>query len=182
MNVSRRVRLRTAWLFVLPFLWFARPTGRLLAVGLGLGVAGAALRAWAAGFIRKDERLAVTGPYAFTRNPLYLGSFLIGLGVTVAGGRLAFVAIFVAFFAWAYGETVRKEAALLEERFGDAYRHYAACVPLFRPRPTPYRAPPDERLSAASFSGERYRKNREYEAALGIAAGFGLLALKMLLA
>ncbi len=180
----RQQRLRLVWLLVVPFLYYARPTPGYLLAGGALALLGAAVRTWAAGYIRKDRVLCTGGPYARCRNPLYLGSFLIGLGVTVAGRQPAFVVLFLLFFVWAYGRTMRAEARLLEEYFGDAYRRYRAEVPLIVPRLTPYR--PAERdtqagSGAGGFSLARYRQNKEYEAALGILAGFAFLILKMIL-
>lgn len=175
----RKIRLRLVWLLIVPFLWLADPTPATLAAGGALALGGLLIRAWAAGFIRKEERLATGGPYGHTRNPLYLGSFFLGLGVTVAGGQWYFVAAFLGFFFGVYGRTIRSEAALMEELFGDQYRHYADGVPLFLPRLTPYRAPGED--APGSFSLERYRGNKEYEASLGAVAGFAFLALRMLL-
>lgn len=173
----RRLRLRAVWLLVVPFLLLARPTPGLMLAGGALAVAGLLLRAWAAGVIHKEKELTVQGPYAFTRNPLYLGSFFLGLGVTVAGGLWYFVLLFGVFYWAIYGKTIRGEAALLEELFGDRYRHYASRVPLVLPRLTPYRPPPGGHR--ASFTFERWRRNREYEALLGTVAGFAFLAAKM---
>lgn len=168
------------WLLIVPFLWLADPSTATLAAGGALTTLGLFIRAWAAGFIRKEERLATSGPYGHTRNPLYLGSFFLGLGVTLAGGQWYFVALFLVFFFGVYGRTIREEAVLMEELFGDQYRHYAANVPLFLPRLTGYRAPGDD--APGSFSLERYRGNKEYEALLGAVAGFAFLFLRMILA
>lgn len=173
----RRLRLRAVWLLVIPFLWLAAPTPTSLASGGALAVVGLLIRGWAAGLLRKEQVLATTGPYAHTRNPLYLGSFFLGLGVTVAGGQWYFVAIFAVFFLGIYGRTMRGEAELLEGVFGDAYRHYATNVPLLFPRLTRYHSP--EATGSGSFTFERYRGNREYEALLGTIAGFAFLALRM---
>lgn len=174
----RFLRLRAVWLLVLPFLLLARPSPGLLGAGLAVAVAGLGLRAWAAGVIDKDAVLTTGGPYAFTRNPLYLGSFLLGLGACVAGGRWSFLALFLAFFLLVYGPTMKREEALLEELFGEHYRSYAARVPLLAPRLVPYR--PGATPARGVFSAARYRRNREYEALLGAVAGFAFLALKML--
>lgn len=174
----RKIRLRLVWLLIIPFLWLARPTPATLAAGAGLAALGLLIRAWAAGYLRKEETLATTGPYAHTRNPLYLGSFFLGLGITVAGGQWVFVLLFVLFFFWVYGATMRGEAELLTELFGDDYRHYAAHVPLFLPRPTPYRAP-GVTEAQGRFTLERYTGNKEYEALMGAVAGFGFLVARM---
>ncbi len=173
----RKVRLRLVWLLILPFLWFARPTPTLLLVGVLLAALGLWIRAWAAGFIRKEEALATSGPYAHTRNPLYLGSFFLGLGVTTAGGQWIFVVLFLVFFIAVYGRTMRGEAELLEGLFGDAYRHYAANVPLLLPRVTPYHAPGAP--GSTGFDLERWRGNKEYEALLGAVAAFAFLTLRL---
>lgn len=179
MSVSlRKLRLKGAWLLILPFLWFATPSVRTLAAGAVLAVVGLLVRTMSAGFIHKDDTLTTTGPYAHTRNPLYLGSFLLGLGVTVAGGNLWFIGLFLLFFASVYTATIRKEAALLGERYGEAYAEYAAHVPLFVPRPVPYSA--EGVNSQPEFSYERWRGNKEYEALLGAVVGFGVLAARMI--
>ncbi len=172
----RKIRLRLVWLLIIPFLYFAAPTVRTLAWGIGLGVIGLLIRGWAAGYIRKEEKLATAGPYAHTRNPLYFGSFFLGLGITLAGGQWIFVLLFLAFYLGVYGRTIGSEAELLEGLFGDAYRHYAQHVPLLLPRLTPYRAPGEEPVG---FSMERYTGNKEYEALLGAIAGFAFLTLRM---
>lgn len=176
---DRKVRLGVAWLLVLPFLWYARPTPVSLAVGGVLALLGGAIRGWAAGHIRKDATLAVTGPYAHVRNPLYVGSFLVGLGVTVAGARPIFVILFLSFYLLVYSRTALEEARLLEEKFGDAYQAYASQVPLFVPRPFPWRP---EGAAAPPFSFDLYRRNKEWEAGLGILAGMLFLAARMLTA
>lgn len=137
---------------------------------------GLAVRTWAAGYINKEHELATQGPYAFTRNPLYVGSLLLGIGATLAGGSWLFVVAFVLFYAVVYGATIRGEAALLEDKFGIEYRHYARHVPLVVPRLTPYTS---EAGLERPFRLERWRRNREYEALLGGVAGFLVLTAKM---
>jgi protein-S-isoprenylcysteine O-methyltransferase Ste14 len=165
-----RVRLRAVWLLVPVFLLLARPTPRLLAAGAAIALLGAAIRAWAAGTLRKNVELTTHGAYAHSRNPLYLGSFFIGIGVTIAGGHPLFLGLFLLFFVSVYGVTMRREAHKLEGLYGQAYRDYAASVPILFPRLTPYRPG-----AGPSFQLSRYVANREYQAALGILAG--LLAL-----
>jgi len=174
-------RLKLVWLLILPFFYFARPTTTLLIWGGASTMVGAVIRAWSAGHIRKDSQLCTSGPYAFTRNPLYLGSFLLGLGVAVAGGQWLFLLAFLIFFGWAYGKTIRAETIQLEELFGDVFRDYRRAVPVLIPRLTPYRRPdsPTEAEPAPGFSFRMYWLNSEYEAALGILAGFAFLVIKM---
>ena len=174
----RRLRLRAVWLLIIPFYIYASPTTILIWSGAGVSTAGLALRAWAAGSIQKDHELATTGPYAHTRNPLYLGSFILGVGVTVAGGQWVFGVAFLAFFLVFYRPAVLREAAELEVRFGERYRVYAAKVPSALPRIIAYRGERTE-SPPEGFSRARYLRNREWEAALGAAAAFGVLALKL---
>lgn len=184
MAVSRRLRLKAVWLLLVPFFWWARPTPELLLAGALFAALGLAIRASAAGFIHKDRELTVSGPYARTRNPLYLGSFLLGLGITIAGGRWIFVVVFLVFFAVVYSQVIRQEAAHLAESFGPTYEEYARSVPLFLPRPTRWPGPAGafggEPADRPRFSIERWRRNREYEALLGAVAGFAGLVVRML--
>ncbi len=143
-----------------------------------MSAAGLSLRAWAAGSIRKDRELATTGPYAHTRNPLYLGSFMLGAGVTLAGGLWVFGVAFLVFFLLVYRATVRREATELEARFGVSYTTYAAQVPAVLPRITGYQGGASD-STRDGFSPARYLRNREWEAVLGAVAAFGLLALKL---
>jgi protein-S-isoprenylcysteine O-methyltransferase Ste14 len=171
----RHLRLRAVWLLILPFFWFARPLPAALAVGAALGILGLFVRGWAAGTIHKEKDLTTTGPYAFTRNPLYVGSFLLGLGVTVAGGRWLWPILFFLFYVGVYGRTMAGERELLTELFGDRYRAYAANVPAVWPRLTAWREGDAPR---GGFTWAQYRRNREWEAGLGALLGFGLLVGK----
>jgi protein-S-isoprenylcysteine O-methyltransferase Ste14 len=160
------------------FVLFARP--RPLSLGLGGAVAllGLALRAWAAGHIRKNAELAVSGPYAYTRNPLYLGSFLLGIGFTVASGQPLLGLLFAALFLGIYLPVMRVESATLAGLFGEDYKRYASAVPLFIPRLWPYR---DARVPDVKFDPSLYLRYREYRAALGLLIAWSLLALKAVL-
>ncbi|MEJ7710682.1 MAG: isoprenylcysteine carboxylmethyltransferase family protein [Pyrinomonadaceae bacterium] len=160
------------------FMWLARPRAVTLIIGLLVAVAGLALRAWAAGHIRKNAALAVSGPYAYTRNPLYLGSFILGLGFSVASGHPLLWALFGALFLGIYWPVMRVEAATLVEIFGVEYENYARAVPLFLPRLTAYRSVVSEPVK---FDRALYFRYREYRASLGLAIAWSILALKALL-
>lgn len=151
-----------------------RPTGAGLASGLVIAGVGLALRGWAAGTIHKNEELTVGGPYAYTRNPLYLGSFLIGLGVTLTSGGWLWPLLFVGLFAVLYSRAIRVEDSRLEELFRDQFDSYRSNVPRFLPRLTPHRAD----AAGAAFSWGRYMRNREWEAGLGFLAAVLLLTAK----
>lgn len=169
----QRWRVPLGFLIAPIFVLLARPRPWTLAVGGVIGLVGLGLRAWASGHLRKNDALAITGPYAYTRNPLYLGSFLIGIGFTVAAGRWALALLFAALFLGIYVPVMRVESATLEELFGHKYRRYAQAVPLFIPRPRPYRE-----KAGAKFDAKLYKRYREYQAALGFVIAWALLALK----
>jgi hypothetical protein len=133
-----------------------------------------ALRAWAAGCVEKDASLATSGPYGLTRNPLYLGSALIGAGFAIAGRSLIMAIAFAALLIFIYVPVMRREERFLQAKFGEIYPRYAREVPLFFPR---FGAS----ASRGVFSWARYKRNREYEAALGFVAGIAVLTLKMIL-
>lgn len=175
------LRLRAPWLVIPPFLVLARPSPRTLLLGGALALLGCGLRSWAAGHIRKREALAVTGPYAYLRHPLYAGSLLLGLGVTIAASRLSFYVLFAVFFLVVYVRTVRCEDRVLEERFGGAFRHYRSRVRGLLPRLSRYRPEGPAGREPHRFALRRWLRNREYEAFLGMVAGMGALALKMML-
>lgn len=174
----KQIRLRGVWLLVPPFFYFARPTPTSLAIGGGLVALGLLIRAWSAGVIHKDRVLSTTGPYAHTRNPLYLGTFFLGLGAAAASNQWIFGAIFLLGFVWVYGSSMREEAGRLEGVFGDEYRAFADAVPMFFPRLTPARL---SDAKSAGFDLSRWKANREWEALLGAVVMFGVLVGKLFL-
>jgi protein-S-isoprenylcysteine O-methyltransferase Ste14 len=155
------------------FVLLAKPQPWTLAVGGSIGLAGLALRAWASGHLKKNDALATTGPYAYTRNPLYLGSFLIGTGFTVAAGRWELAVLFAVLFLGIYVPVMRVESETLEQLFGHKYRRYAQAVPMFLPRLTRYRG-----AAQGEFDVTLYKRYREYQAALGFVAALALLVAK----
>jgi protein-S-isoprenylcysteine O-methyltransferase Ste14 len=174
----QRWRVPLGFLCAFFFLILAKPTPRALLIGAVVSLLGLAIRAWAAGHIRKNAQLAVSGPYAFTRNPLYLGSFILGLGFTIASGRWELALVFAALFLGIYFPVMRVEASTMTELFGEEYKVYKESVPLFFPRTTPFR-PTDSNL--IKFDASLYMRYREYRAALGLAVAWGLLLAKSLL-
>jgi protein-S-isoprenylcysteine O-methyltransferase Ste14 len=156
------------------FVLFAKPRPATLVVGSLISLVGVLLRAWASGHIRKNDALAVSGPYAYTRNPLYLGSFILGLGFTVGAGRWWLGLLFAALFLGIYLPVMRVESATLAQLFGGDYDAYAGAVPMFFPRATPYR----NGTAKARFDRALYLRYREYQAALGLLVAWGLLVFK----
>ena len=157
------------------FFLLSRPRPLTLAIGGAIALPGLALRAWAIGHLRKNDALAMTGPYAYTRNPLYLGSFVMGVGFTVASGRFVLGILFAALFLGIYVPVMRVESATLAKLFGQSYQRYLKAVPLFLPRLSPYR---EETQDIASFDASLYKRYREYQAAMGLVIAWALLALK----
>lgn len=171
----QRWRVPLGFLCAAAFIFFAKPTPRALFIGASVSLLGLALRAWAAGHIRKNAQLATSGPYAFTRNPLYLGSFLLGLGFTIASGRLLLGLLFAALFLGIYLPVMRVEASTMAELFGKEFETYRRAVPLFFPRFTPFR---QNESAGTRFDGTLYLRYREYRAALGLIIAWGLLLIK----
>lgn len=178
-QVAQRIRVPAG--FVLAPLLFisARPTLGSLGAGAFIAVIGLAIRAWASGYLRKMEELTATGPYAHTRNPLYLGTFLLGAGVAVGGGALWFIALFAAFYLVIYVPVMLAEAVTMRQLFGAEYERYSRQVPLFVPRLTPYRNELDPQPT--QFDASLYMRHREYRAAFGFVVAYGLLAAKLML-
>ena len=176
---AQRWRVPLGFLVAAVFFALAEPRPSTLLAGGAVALLGLSLRAWAAGHIRKNAELATSGPYAHTRNPLYLGSFVMGLGFTAAAAGRAWLIpvlgrLFAALFLGIYLPVMRVEAQTLEGLFGDEYRRYARAVPLFLPRLTGYKGAGP----AAKFDAALYMRYREYQAALGFAAGLAALALR----
>ena len=172
-RVARRIRVPLGFVFAVLYFWLARPTWRFLALGSVLIVPGLFIRALASGHVRKNEALATSGPYAYTRNPLYLGSLLIGIGFAVAARSWWVGALLVAMFFAIYVPVIRSEEKFLREQFPE-FKEYAQRVPRMLPRLT--RAPSGD---DAGFSMELYLNHREWNALLGSALLAGALILKM---
>ncbi|MDX6271148.1 MAG: hypothetical protein QOD28_2371 [Acidobacteriota bacterium] len=180
----QRWRVPLGFLVAAIFIVLARPRPLTLAAGGAVAVCGLLIRAWASGHIRKNDALAVSGPYAYTRNPLYLGTFILGIGFTIAaaGGWVLFCVLgglFAALFLGIYLPVMRVEALTLAQLFGEDYARYAAAVPLLFPRLTPYGDYEGGR--GLKFDMNLYLRYREYRAALGLFVGLSVLALKALL-
>lgn len=174
-RVLSRWRVRAAPVALVLVLAFARPTPRSLLVCCAFGAAGLAVRAWASGHLKKDKELAVSGPYRYTRNPLYLGNLLLGLGLALGARTWASLAVFAAYFLVFYSAAVLRERRRMKDLFPGGYAAYRSRVPLFFP--SLRRAGP----SSVRFDGRLYLKNKEYRALAGFAAVGALLLARMLL-
>jgi protein-S-isoprenylcysteine O-methyltransferase Ste14 len=179
-KIARRIRVPLGFVFAAVFLWLAQPTGKTMALSLLLVVPGVWLRAYAAGYVRKNAELTFTGPYAYTRNPLYLGSMLIAFGFALASASWVILLALTALFAAIYIPTILSEEAYLREHFA-GFDAYAAKVPRLLPRLTPAQFPADENASGGRFSAEQWRHHREYNALMGASAIYIALAVRLFL-
>jgi protein-S-isoprenylcysteine O-methyltransferase Ste14 len=178
---ARRARVPLGFVVAAVFLVFARPGWETLAWSLLLVVPGLWLRGYAAGYVKKNAELTRTGPYAYTRNPLYLGSMGIAAGFAVAAGRWWLVLLLVAMFLAIYIPTILSEETYLRGAF-PGFEEYARKVPRLLPRVTAARFADVEVRLGARFEMERYWHHREYNACMGAVAIYAALVLRMWLA
>jgi protein-S-isoprenylcysteine O-methyltransferase Ste14 len=173
-RVAKRIRVPLGFAFALLYLWLARPTWGWLAGGSVLVAFGLVIRALASGHVKKNEALATSGPYAYTRNPLYFGSLLIGIGFAVAARSWWIGAILVIMFFAIYLPVIRAEEMFLRRTFPD-FDQYARHVPRMLPRITPFRM----NNETSGFSKDLYLKHREWNALLGSILLVAALVAKM---
>ena len=172
-RVARRIRVPLGFAFAILYFWLARPTWRFLALGAVVVVPGLLIRALASGHVRKNEALATSGPYAYTRNPLYLGSILIGIGFALAARSWWIGAALLVMFVAIYVPVIRDEESFLRATFPE-FDEYSQRVPRMIPRVT--RAPSGD---DGCFSMELYLKHREWNALLGSVGMFVVLIAKL---
>lgn len=168
-KIARRIRVPLGFAAALLYLWELvehKPQPQLIAWSLLLVLPGLWLRGYAAGYVKKNSELTMTGPYAHVRNPLYLGSILIAAGFAVALMSLPFAIALLVFFLLIYVPVIASEEAFLRDTFLE-FEWYCARVPRLIPRITPARAPDGPRGQSGSFSFALYRKHREYNSAIG---------------
>ena len=163
-NFFVRWRVRLGYPLAVAVLYFSRPTPPSILLGALTGILGLGVRAYAAGYLHKQEVLAIAGPYAHTRNPLYLGSAILALGAGIATRSWISALILIVYFAVFYSIVMQREAKELQLRHGASFEDYARAVPLFIPRLTAAKLSAD---SAGSFSLSQYKKNHEWRAAVG---------------
>lgn len=159
-----RFRVFLGFVFSAVVVWLATPSSRSLMLGATIAVIGELLRIWAAGHLEKSKEVTQSGPYRYTRHPLYLGSSLIGIGFAVVSNNVIVGAIVIAYLVLTLTAAMRSEEAHLREKFGDAYDAYAQ-----------QRAPKVDRV----FSWQRAVYNREHHTVAGLLAGLLLLFLKL---
>jgi protein-S-isoprenylcysteine O-methyltransferase Ste14 len=159
---AQKIRVPAGTVLGIVFLCLMHPSGRSLWLGGIIALAGALLRFWASGHIVKGRVLTQSGPYAFTRNPLYLGSFFMALGIILGGQGYWLLPVFGLFYLTFYLPVMRAEEQKLLKRYGDAFVEYSACVPLFFPRLR------TKGYSVTGFDWSRVSRNREYRTVTGL--------------
>lgn len=158
--ITRRIRVPLGFLFAVLYVWLAHPDARFMIAGIVLIIAGLGIRALASGHLKKNEQLTMTGPYAYTRNPLYLGSLLLAIGFILAAKSWWIAGVAIIFFFAVYLPVIFAEEKFLREKFPE-FESYATRVPRLLPRFS-------RGLNThGSFSWELYRKHREYNAVIG---------------
>lgn len=171
-QVARRIRVPLGFVFAILYVWLAKPTMQFLLAGLVITIPGILLRVLASGHVQKNKALATSGPYAYTRNPLYLGSLIIAGGFVIAARSWWIAAAMVVFFVAVYVPVIRGEENYLRSRFPE-FEKYEREVPRLLPRLTSGGG------EKGSFSWELYKKHREYNAILGALAITGVLVIKL---
>jgi protein-S-isoprenylcysteine O-methyltransferase Ste14 len=167
-----KLRVPCGFVLVAAFLWLSAPTPTSFAAGLPVAFLGLVLRAWAAGHLQKDSTLIDSGPYAWVRNPLYLGTLTAAAGFAIAARRWELAVLFASVFLLIYLPVVGLEEQHLARLF-PAYAAYTQRVPQLLPRPPREKSPKHFRWSL-------YRYNREYQAGFGFLAAVALLLWKAL--
>ena len=174
--IARRIRVPLGFVFAVLYFWLAKPTVKSILIGAALVIPGLVIRALASGHLQKNEQLATGGPYAYTRNPLYLGSLILSVGFALAARSWWIMAGIIVLFFVIYLPVIRSEEVFLRERFPQ-FDEYARDVPSLFPR-----AEPRSGNNRGSFSWDLYWKHREYNASLGSVAMMAGLVAKLLLA
>jgi len=175
-QIARRIRVPLGFFLAVLYFWLAQPTWGSMALGAIVIAPGLLIRALASGHVRKNESLATSGPYAYTRNPLYLGSLLMGVGFCVAARSWWVGVALVVMFVAIYVPVIRDEETFLRRTF-PKFDEYAARVPRMLPRFTPHSGASSE--ASTGFSLELYLKHREYNALLGAMGMMAALIVKM---
>lgn len=172
-RIARRGRVPLGFAFAALYFWLAKPVAISLLFGAAFVIPGLMIRAFASGHVEKNQRLATSGPYAYTRNPLYLGSLTIGIGFSIAARSVWLAVILVLMFVTIYLPVIRAEETYLAEHFPE-FAEYARRVPRLMPDPRP------AIRTDGSYSWNLYRKHREYNATLGAMAMMAALVAKMI--
>jgi protein-S-isoprenylcysteine O-methyltransferase Ste14 len=168
-KLAQKIRVPAGTVLGIAFIFLMHPSIRSLWIGGLIAVTGSAFRLWAAGHIDKGRVLTRGGPYAYTRNPLYLGSFLMALGIIIAGQSYWLLLPFGLFYLFCYLPVMKAEEQELLHGYGDEFVQYSTSVPLFFPGfgRTP--------LAPSTFEWSRVVRNREHHTLAGFLATEAIL-------
>ncbi len=172
-RIARRIRVPLGFVLAAFYLWRARPTWSFLLIGSVIALLGILIRAVASGHVEKNRVLATSGPYAYVRNPLYLGSIVIGIGFAIAARDVWVAIAIILLFVVIYVPVIRSEEAFLRGQFPD-YDDYARRVPSLLPHTLLFR-----QIMSGS-SRKLYFSHREYNSLLGAVAVLAALVVKIL--
>jgi len=175
-TIARRIRVPLGFLLAIVYCWLARPRWWSLIAGACVVLPGVWLRAVASGHVQKNQKITSSGPYAYTRNPLYLGSIVIAVGFALAARSIWIIIVLVTLFLLVYVPVIRSEEAYLRSQFPD-YEDYARRVPRLLPG---LRPAADLAKGKTAFSRELYLKHCEYNTLLGVAAMIIALIIKII--
>jgi len=168
-------RVRACSPALLLVIIFSRPAQTSLLAGVGISLLGLFIRAWASGHLKKEKELTISGPYQYTRNPLYLGNFILGIGLVVGSYSWLVLVTFIAYFLLFYPPVIKRERERMKELFAEKYEDYKKKVPSFFPSLKPYPCSGNNK-----FSFSLYKKNKEYRALIGTAVFWIIMAAKLL--
>jgi protein-S-isoprenylcysteine O-methyltransferase Ste14 len=175
-ELLNRMRVRAGLIAAVAVILLARSTWVSLVEGILVTMIGLSIRAWASGHLRKEKELAISGPYQYSRNPLYLGNFVLGIGIVIGARSWWVLAIFGAYFGAFYPLIIRRERDRMKQLFPQQYEEYRKKVPPFFPLLKKRTLP-----SPVKFSWTLYKKNREYRAFIGTVVFWLILAAKIFL-
>ena len=175
-ELLNRWRVRSGLIGAILSVLFSRSNLYFLFGGIIISSIGLLVRTWACGHLRKEQELTVSGPYRHTRNPLYLGNLILGIGIVVASRSWVVFGIFFVYFLLFYPALIIREKKRMNDIFPEKYKEFSKKVPLFFPS-----VKPSLGANHNKFSWELYMKNREYRALIGTIIFLAIFAGKMLI-
>jgi protein-S-isoprenylcysteine O-methyltransferase Ste14 len=171
-----RWRVRGGFIGILLAIVLAKPDLTSILIGMAISLFGLFIRTWAAGHLKKEKELTISGPYKYTRNPLYVGNLILGIGTVVGSRSWWMLAFFSAYFLLFYPVAIKNERERMKKFFPREYEDYKRKVPLFFPSLKPLSSQQKNK-----FNRKLYKKNKEYRALIGSVLFWMLMLGKMLL-
>ncbi len=174
-DIIYRWRVRVGFVCLVLALILSKPTLCSLLGGMGICLLALILRTWASGHLRKEKELTISGPYQFTRNPLYLANFIIGISVVVASYSWWVFVVFIAYFLLFYPVALKREREKMKKLFPGDYEKYKKKVPFFLPS---LKSSPSSLKN--KFRWKLYKKNKEFRALFGAVVFWLVMSAKMI--